>query len=257
MSKWTVERRIQMHHRSIRAHWAWAAAVLTGMLLPGRGTADDIKPLSPTDTAYGLSLTQWATAWFQWEFSMPAAGNPADDYTGLQSGIGQHLPVWFLPRTSATLNRTITRAIYVPDGCGILFAGTNKIDAGAQPGQYSDDVWIQEEQGNWQSWLSGIKTYEVSLDGASIPSIEQYRVHTPLFTIVIPPNNIMQLGNVQAGKDNRAVAIGDGDFLLLPPLSIGKHVLTYHIAGLSSPEAPYDTTGVYNLIIQDPNKPAE
>jgi hypothetical protein len=54
-----------MHRLSRRARWGWIVAVLTGLLLPGRGMADPIQPLPPGETAYGLTLTQWATAWFQ------------------------------------------------------------------------------------------------------------------------------------------------------------------------------------------------
>jgi hypothetical protein len=243
-----------MNQLSRRARLGGIVAVLTGMLLPGTGTADTIRPLAPGETAYGLTLTQWATAWFQWNFSMANRGDPGSDKTGVQSGIGQHLPVWFLPRLPA--NQSTTRIIYVPDGCAILFAGVNTIEAGNPPGGYSEDDWVTDERGSWDALLSGLKTYEVSMDDVAIPDVEQYRVHTPLFTVVVPPEGVMGF-NVQAGKDNRAVAIGDGDFMLMSPLPIGKHIVTVHRAGINRAGASYDTKGVYNLIIQEPNKPAE
>jgi len=185
---------------------------------------------------------------------MPNKADPGSDKAGVQSGIGQHLPVWFLPQLPP--KQSTTRTIFVPDGCAILFAGVNTIDAGNPPGGYSENDWVTEEKRFWDAILSGLKTYEVSLDGVAIPDVQQYRVHTPLFTVVVPPQGVMGF-NVQVGSDNRAVAIGDGDFLLLPPLPLGKHVITVHSAGINRAGASYDTKGIYNLIIQEPNKPAE
>src|SRR6185369_10723606 len=121
-----------MHQLSKQARLGWTVAVFTGLLLPGRGIADEIKPLAPGEKAFGLTLTEWATAWFQWNFSMLASGDPGSDTAGVLSGIGQRLPVWFLPRTPT--NKTTTRTIYVPDGCGILIAGQIALDAGVPPG---------------------------------------------------------------------------------------------------------------------------
>jgi hypothetical protein len=55
-----------------------------------------------------------------------------------------------------------------------------------------------------------------------------------------------------AGKDHRLAAAGDGFFLLLPSLPVGKHVIQVRVETTNS-----KALSVLNLIIQEPNKPIE
>jgi hypothetical protein len=243
-----------VHQVSSRARLGWMVVVLAGMLIPGRGMADEIKPLLPGEKAFGLTLTEWATAYFQWYYSLPASGHPATDKTGVHAGKAQRLPVWFLPQSDLYSNEILTRTVFVPDGCGILFSGALMFSASLDPGQFPDEEWFAEAQELADDSASRIKKLEVSLDGVPIQEPQQYRVRTPIFTVVIPPGNLMGWP-VTPGEDHRVTAIGEAYFLLLPPLPVGKHVLRYQREGIRrSTEEPYTHTEVYNLIIQEPNK---
>jgi hypothetical protein len=229
-------------------------AVLGGMLLPGRGGADEIKPLPPDEKAFGLTLTEWAIAYFQWHFSLPVTRHPATDKTGVEVPKGQRLPVWFLPWSTG---ENYTRTITVPAGYGIMVPVASRFYAADGPGTWTDEELLEEWRTAEADWFARLKRIEVSIDGVPIPDLQPYRVQTPLFSLVYPPGNIMNW-SATGGKDQRAVAFGAGWFLLFLPLSPGKHVIQSHVETVSpSTGDPINRTHVHNLIIQETNKAIE
>jgi hypothetical protein len=113
------------YHRSVPASLAtglFLLASLTTRVGMAAAMAQDsqaaVTPLAPDATAFGMTLSQWATAALQWTYSIPKDRNPADDLTGKFSGVGQRIPVWFLPHPLSPGERTIP--VIVPGGQAIF-----------------------------------------------------------------------------------------------------------------------------------------
>jgi hypothetical protein len=223
------------------------------MLLPGRGAADEIRPLPPDEKAFGLTLAEWATAWFQWDNSLPMSGHPYTDTRGVSAGLGQRMPVWFLP--GWPMGTSLNRTIFIPAGYGILLPGAGLFLADL-PGHATDEKLLTETRSVFQKWADTIQVLEVSVDGVPIADVQRYRVQTPVFTVVLPPGNWHGVPIV-AGRDQRLAAAGDGFFLLLPSLPVGKHVIQVRVEASDQSNKPYKELNVLNLIIQEPNKPIE
>jgi hypothetical protein len=85
------------------------------------------------------------------------------------------------------------------------------------------------------------------LGGVTITDLKQYRVITPVFTVTLPPDNLLNMP-VNPGTDPRVAMVAAGHFLLFPPLPVGRHVYTVRGAN-----GIVDWT--INLIVQKPNAP--
>ena len=79
---------------------------------------------------------------------------------------------------------------------------------------------------------------EIIVDGITIENLEKYRFQSPLFNMTFPENNVV------GAKPQTAKAISDGFWVLLEPLSPGKHEI--HFKGvLGNPTA----TGTTNFAL--------
>jgi len=234
---------------------ARTALALLALLLPSRlGSAQgSVTPLPPEDRTYGLSLGEWGAAWFQWSLSIPANVNPQGDTTGIRTGIGQRLPVWFLPTTSGSAD--VTRTILIPAGASILWAGPNNNLADA-PGNHTEQQLRDTLQSANKASLDTLTVVDVSVDGVPVPDVlKRYRVQTPLFTAVLPPNNLAGFP-VTAGKDQRLAMVVEGYYFMLSPLPVGKHVILTRLEFVDPANGQSGRqTLTYNLIILNPNDP--
>jgi hypothetical protein len=213
------------------------------------GTAQQaIQPLPPDGTYYGLTMADWAVAMLQWKYSLPHSLDPemVGDKTGERAGIGQRAPVWFLPSFErGTGARTFT--FVVPEGQAIMTV-IGRTMFHAPPGTYTEEELLA--RGVDHAFLDQVADAGTRrLDGVTIPDLKQYRVITPVFTMTLPPDNLLNIP-VTPGKDARVAVVAAGHFLLFPPLPVGKHVFTRRTT-----DGSVDFT--MNLIVQKPNVPLE
>jgi hypothetical protein len=205
---------------------------------------ETIQPLPPDGTYYGLKMADWVVALFQWKFSLPSSLDPdaVVDETGERAGIGQRGPVWFLPIFQVG---TGTRTFIVPEGHAILTSvGWTMFHA--PPGKYTDDQ-LRARAVN-TAFLDQVAARNTTrLNGVRITDLKQYRVVTPVFSITLPPDNVLGVP-VAPGEDPRVAAVATGHFLLFPLLPAGRHVYTTR-----SDTGHVDWT--IHLIIQKPNVP--
>jgi hypothetical protein len=89
-----------------------------------------------------------------------------------------------------------------------------------------------------------VKSIEATIDGVKLKDLQKYRVQSPLFKIILPQNNVLGL------KPQTTQAVGDGYYVILQPLSSGKH--TVHFSGvLGDPSSnPFVTDSTYNLNVR-------
>jgi hypothetical protein len=191
-----------------------------------------------------MKLADWTAALFQWRFSLPRSVDPdvTVDLTGERGGIGQRAPVWFLPIFNIG---TGTRTFTVPEGYAIL-TGVGWTMFTAPPGSFTDAALLARLD---LGFLDQVAANNVltRLGGVTITDLKQYRVITPVFTVTLPPDNLLNMP-VNPGTDPRVAMVAAGHFLLFPPLPVGRHVYTVRGAN-----GIVDWT--INLIVQKPNAP--
>jgi hypothetical protein len=177
--------------------------------------------------AYGLSYGEWSARWWQWFFSLPLDSSPL--FGTADCSFGQSGPVWFLgggpsPRPYCT----------VPAGTALFFPIINA-ECSTIPGDNSGDTSEAGLRGcaNSLANLIDATTLNATLDGVPLTGLSQYRVQSPSFPIGPlpgPSNNNLGFyftGNLTpAGTTGESVS--DGFYLMLHPLSPGRHLLHFH-----------------------------
>jgi hypothetical protein len=184
-------------------------------------------PLAPDAQAYGLTLAEWSAAYLQWFLSIPMSTNPIFDESDQFASIGQRMPVWFLPGGSV-----IDRTLSVPSGASILLYARAYVKW-ANPGEVTEaSLRAGLRDLVDQVPASGLPA---SVDGVEIPNLNQYRVKSPVFPLILPADNVLgEPAHSGNGHEWVGLGVGDGYWLLLPPLSVGQHVIqagtrTYHL----------------------------
>ena len=174
--------------------------------------------------SYGI----WTARWWQWALNQtvatspllgPDAENPARPYCAY-SGLDA---VWFVSGTLGTAGPVI-RECTVPAGSRLFFPVANYF--------FVRDQFLIEENGRWPlKWSKDVATAEIdgvlelsaTFDGMQIPNLRTYRVASPAFALTLPPGHIFEAFGYPAGL--YMPAISDGYWLMLPPLTQGKHTL--------------------------------
>ena len=82
------------------------------------------------------------------------------------------------------------------------------------------------------------------VDGTPIQNLDRYRVVSPLFTYTVPDNNIFQIFGENFPGGSTSPSVSDGVYLMLHPLSAGKHVI--HFTG-EIPTYNFGLDVTYNL----------
>lgn len=176
------------------------------------------KGVFPIDShPYQKSYGEWLAKWWQWVISLPASSSrelasPLDNCI-----VGKDDPnVWFLSSEgsggSLQYNCVIQngKALFIP----IL---TGECD-------YLSDPSLKTESQLRDCASSGIQgaALEAKLDGVELKNPEIYRAQSPLFDITIPQDN-----DFGGGPSGMTKAVADGYYIILEPLSLGRHTFEF------------------------------
>jgi hypothetical protein len=166
---------------------------------------------------YGLTYKEWTAKWWQWVLSIPTENNPLPDDTGKNCGQNQNNPnVWFLAGTAGgSAERTCT----IPSGKAILLPVLNAECSYAEYPEYKSESELRFCSGTF--FLTQPSNMQVTVDGVKLEDLDKYRVQSALFNLDLPKNNIY---GVKAGPTQ---AVSDGYWILLQPLSEGKHEISF------------------------------
>jgi hypothetical protein len=168
--------------------------------------------LIPTDSRpYGLTYGEWTAKWWQWALAIPKSSSPFSDKTGQICGINQSGPMWFLVGTTGG---SAVRSCNVPAGKAILFPITNNECSTAE---YPADKTESALRSCATEFIDHTTTLQASVDGVNLKNLKQYRAQSPLFSFTFPIDNIF---GVTPGLTQ---AVSDGYWIMLGPLSPGKH----------------------------------
>ena len=197
-----------------------AIAIVLGIfMLINPAQADDEKTIS-----------QLSAEWWQWVQSIPADTNPLNPEVDADCDQNQRGPVWFLAGNQGGAEE---RECTVPKGKSIFFPLLNVMyfndpgeDTSVEDKRFVVDALFSETE----PALFNSRACELSctLDGE--PTVYKYpivRSQSPPFRIKFIEDSYF--GSYLAGWVDKEI-VSDGFWVMLPPLSKGKHVL--HFTGL-------------------------
>lgn len=209
-------------HRTRSGNFGLKSAVLLITLLGAMATSaladgnsnSGIRP--PDKKTFGKTYGQWAAAWQQWAFSIPAAQSPFLDETGEFAGAGQSGPVWFL---AGNFGGETVRNITVPPGKSLFFPVVNSFFIRTEPNEPTDIAGIR-------AILQGFlpPTYSCEIDGRGVVDLADYYTESPLFQETLFADNLFGL---EPGVYGPAMTLGY--YLMVKPLRPGTH--TIHFSG--------------------------
>ncbi len=184
--------------------------------------------VSPNAKVFAMTYGEWTARWWQWAgFGLPEVGNPIADTSGVNCGLGQWGPVFFLAGTQG--GAPVARSCTIPAGKGIL------IPLVAFAGSVPDDAATIEEVAVMTKDavdLTTLDTLALTIDGEAIKHLERYRVKTPFFSYTGAAPGIVWNGcsylYPHCYEGFHAQAVGDGYWVLLNPLHPGTHNVYFH-----------------------------
>ena len=164
----------------------------------------------------------------------PARGQPGHDPDGSQCAINQSGPVWFL---AGTFGGNATRHCTIPAGTAIFFPLDVYTDDypcpeppppepptfQPAPGQSLEAFLLADAK----KVIDTVNELVADLDGQPLTHLFSYRANSQLFSFT-GAESLRALDGCVTGSPQLAVA--DGYWLLLEPLSRGRHTLHFRAA---------------------------
>lgn len=196
--------------------------------------------VSPDAAPFGMGYGDWAAAWWQYVFAIPADDNPLLDATGGKCAVGQTSgPVFFLV---GSFVGPVTRTCTVPRGRALFFPIINFECSTVEDGLA--EAGLRQCAGGGGDAFDP-RSLKVLLDHRPIQQLDQYRAQSPVFGFTLPPDNII---NKPAGTSE---SVTDGYYVMLRPLSPGNHVVHFEGAcATGSVCAGFSQNVTYNLTVQ-------
>lgn len=208
------------------------------------GRAQSINPgiIDPTNSYAGRTYSQWAAGWWQHYMSLPATNNPFNQYGNHPAplSLGQNGPVWYLGGYYAQGGApSFTNTI--PGGVGLFVLLTDVcVDHAACPTNNT----LTEAQLRAMAKADQDQAFGMSctIDGVAVSALANhlttpYRVQSVAFSYTCPPVHNIQhdVFGLSCYQTNTGIpfsvdlAVEDGVFLMVEPLSAGNHVI--HVTG--------------------------
>jgi len=193
-----------------------AAAVLV-LAFPSTGLAAqgqrNLNPgvLPPYSHAYGQTYGEWAAEWWQWAFAIPMEFGVNPILEG-PCETNQSGPVWFL---AGNFGWSSVRTCCVPAGKALFFPIMNSMWATQDPENEPEELLRELANAS----IDQVFFLECTVDGVPLENLWAYRAESPAFGWVSPTYGEYPL------------AVTDGYWIMLAPLSTGEHEI--YFAGAS------------------------
>ena len=191
--------------------------------------ADNINPgvFALDSKPYGSTYEDWTIKFWQWLLPIPEDKSPMTDTTGERCSENQNSssPVFFLVFSGGG---SAVRTCDVPAGKAILVP-VNVVECSFAEMNVKTEEELRRCAEEDESSNPGLF---LSVDGKQFKDLETYRVHSKVFDTNFPENNIF------AAKPGPTRAVSDGYWIILEPLTPGKHDIHFK-ASLTNP-----TTGI-------------
>ncbi len=213
-----------------------------GLLAPAVASGNKPKVFPPGSHPYGKSYGQWQARHFKWFLEIPVSTNPVFDETGALCQVGQRGRAWF----SAPIAHlgTTTRTCTISEKKALFVLVVANECSNIEPPPFFGDTEAELRAcaaSGFEEFFSG--PMSVTVDGRAVPNLLSFRTQTPVFQYTLPEDNLYGLpGPITATK-----AVSDGIYVMLKPLSSGRHTLVIHIEDSFGGVADV----IYNLTVVD------
>jgi hypothetical protein len=201
-----------------------ALAAVTALALSGLAVAGATPGVAPpSSNPYGASYGEWQARWGKWAAEIPVSQNPGFDESGERCAVGQTGNVWFSAFAShpGTTERTCT--LRPGTALFLLVVGNECSTAEPPPFFGSNEAELRACAAEGYEFAFGDASYSVKVDGREVEDLADYRTQTPLYSLVFPQDNIF------GATPGPALAVSDGIWVMLRPLSVGSHRVEVHI----------------------------
>jgi hypothetical protein len=253
-----------MRNKEMALRIVVVVVVTLALLSPTIALGDNInRGVVRPDTLCGQLYRVLSIQWWQWAFAQPASVNPLWDTTGEYMNGGQCGSVFFL---AGSMNAgTYVRCGRVAEGKSLFFpiynafVDNSNIGTGEsiqQWGQNPSRATVGEMQELIDGWVDSQTGLTCEVDGVPMKKIDAgatspYRVKSGPFGYYAPSqpfwfnwgvNGTYDTGNRVIGKGSGVpgeAAVSDGVWLLLSPLSVGRHKIHWNVP---DPGFPLDVT---------------
>jgi serine/threonine protein kinase len=191
----------------------------------------------------GTSYGQWAGTWLKWALETPLTNLATGavhpwidsrrfDVRELQSG-----DVWFL---GAAFGK-IRRSCEIPEGKSLFFplfvVECSSLEAPPFYGKTADDQAAMAEY-----WADHIVNPFCEIDGVRLSNLDAYRIQSRQIGFTAPAPWI------QGKKGGKGTVSGEGYFVFLSPLALGRHTLRFGgVVRFSKPEDEVNMQGEIDI----------
>jgi hypothetical protein len=199
--------------------------------------------VAPGDTYAGRTYQQWQVRWWQTAFAVPVVGGDHAIFSGGSFG-GENGVVFLtgvggpIPPVPVTLNLTI------PADTALFFPIINIESSVFEPPPFHGDD-AASLAANSNAILDDATDLFAVIDGIPVANLGTFRFESPPFQWgPLPANNILG-----APAGTTSLAVDAGYYLLITPLSTGKHVI--HFGG-QIPSFGFSIDTTYNITVSAP-----
>jgi len=227
-----------MHSTTTPRRSPRALAILVVVLLllaPLRGApaaARDEHALAypPNAKIAGKSYGEWAAAWWQWAFSIPAADNPLLVDTlgaGDLCNVDQPKKVFFLGGVF-NQSHSAKRACTISPGTTLFFPILNFEDDNYLCIPDNPDRPVSDLRGEVKAIIDTATNLALEVDGTPV-DLSRNRFTSPVFAVTLPADNLLQhVDCPDALPGTYKPVVDDGYYVALHPLPPGKHTIHFH-----------------------------
>jgi hypothetical protein len=211
------------------------AALACGLGSTPAPAGDNTPGVLPVDSKpNGLTYEEWSARHWQWLYSMPVDAHPL--FETADASAGQKGEVWFLGGTFSAIELEpgvvvglANRDITIPPGKKLFFPLVD-VEAATIEGNGDSEAELRTAAEFFADFIVPDSLFCV-VDGKAVQNLTDYRVQSPLFTYgPLPDNTVLQLFGLDAPAGSTSNSVSDGVFVMLAPLSAGKH--TVHFGGV-------------------------
>ncbi len=172
--------------------------------------------LPPSAKYRGHTYGEWGARWWQAAFASPIVDGDHPLFSG--GAFGGEDGVLFLSGVGGEAIVELT----IPPGTALFFPVVNSECSVIEPDPFhgDDEEELRDCANDHIDNTSGRFAF---IDGVAVKNLDAYRVESPLFEFgPLPEDNIL---SAPAGATS--VGVDAGVYLLLAPLSVGEHVLSF------------------------------
>lgn len=192
--------------------------------------ADSVFP--PISHPYGKSYPEWVVKWWRWSDSLTQDPNVIGDGSLNQSG-----HVWFLG--GLTFDHISNRSAVIPSGTALFLAleTADEFNIWEDPSTHDNgfpEVPASELLVDVHSIFDGASRISLKIDGRPVHDMDDFRFTAPLFSdyyLDVGPyaEYFGSLGAPYFPPQPVSPVAAEGYFVMIPPLSVGRHSIFYTI----------------------------